>query len=181
MARWLSVLGLMILLAAPVARADQTDPRLDPLFERLKAAPNAEAAAPIEGAIWAIWIDTEDPAAEQLMVTGLSAMRAGLLDIALLSFDRLVVEKPDFAEAWNKRATVHFLRGEFTQSLADIDHTLALEPRHFGALSGLGMIRAAQGQASAAADAFYRALEIYPTLRGARQQLKRLGRQEQAI
>ena len=181
MTRWLMLLGLVLVLAAPTARADQTDPRLDPLFERLQAAPNLQAAAPVEIAIWAIWTETDDPAARQMMATGISALRAGLSEIALLSFDRLVVEKPDFAEAWNKRATVHFLRGDLAESLADIDRTLALEPRHFGALAGLGMIRAAQGREVEAAEAFRRALAIHPNLPGPRQQLRRLGRQEQAI
>lgn len=133
------VVVLVALMAAGPAIADQTDPRLKDLFARLRTAESAEAAQPVEAEIWKIWRETGDPAADRLIAAGVIAMNAGQYDLALQTFDRLVKTKPDFAEGWNKRATLLYLLGRYPDSVADIAKVLALEPRHFGALSGLAL------------------------------------------
>ena len=152
---------------APAA-ADQTDPRLDALFESLHVVREAARAREIERSIWRIWMESEDSEANGLMMRGLAAMHARDLAGALDIYSTLVARAPDFAEAWNKRATVYFLMGELKASLADVERTLALEPRHFGALSGAGQIHLQRGLLRPAYEAFRRALEINPHRDGAR-------------
>jgi tetratricopeptide (TPR) repeat protein len=172
------VLALAALALACVwhpAAADQTDQRLDPLFDRLKSAQAAEAAT-AQREIWRIWIDTPDSVSERLMRQGIGAMAAEELAAARRIFDRLIEREPDFAEAWNKRATVHYLMGNFSASVSDIQKTLELEPRHFGALSGLGLIYDAIGEPEAAIRSFNAALEINPHLDGTRDRIEELSR-----
>jgi tetratricopeptide (TPR) repeat protein len=157
----------LVVLAADASAGEAGSAELDGLFARLKQAANAEEARTIEVAIWNLWTVTGEPEKDALMVRGIAAMQAGDLDAALSTFDSLVAIAPDFAEAWNKRATVHYLTGDFQASLADIEKTLTLEPRHFGALSGLGLISLAIGDEDAALTAFEKALSIHPYLRTA--------------
>lgn len=159
--------------AVPTVGA-QNDPRLPPLFKALRNAHSAEEAAPIEARIWAIWTVTGDTATDGLMSVGIAAMGAERYDDALRVFDRIVMRQPDFAEGWNKRATVYYLLGEYRKSEADIDRTLALEPRHFGALSGLGLCELALGHEEKALAAFERALAINPHMAGADTHIKAL-------
>lgn len=147
------------------ARADQTDARLDPLFDRLKGAEVFSIAHKTEQEIWIIWHERpEGQAVNAVMERGLRAMRESVLDDALEAFDQAVSLAPNFAEAWNKRATIYYLLGDYTKSIADIRQTLALEPRHFGALSGLGLINLALDRKAAALEAFEAALKIHPFL-----------------
>jgi tetratricopeptide (TPR) repeat protein len=145
---------------------DQTDPRLGPLFEQLKAATQPAAASSIEGQIWEIWLEPSDPAIQTLMEYGVTAMAHNEYDVALETFDKIVALAPDFAEGWNKRATVHYILGNLTQSLADIDATLELEPHHFGALSGRGLVYVKLGNYEQALSAFEDALEVSPLSSG---------------
>ena len=149
------------------ATASQTDPRLEALFARLQATHDGEEAQLIEQAIWQIWHVSGDQTVDRIMARGLQAMALRNHMAALEAFDEIVKVAPSFAEGWNKRATVHYLVGNHDASIADIEKTLALEPRHFGALSGLGLVRLAQGKEEAALDAFERALEVHPHLTGA--------------
>jgi tetratricopeptide (TPR) repeat protein len=144
------------------APADQKDARLPALFDQLKAAPDPEGAAAIEAKIWAIWLEADDKAIDTLMSEGNEAMEAQKFGTALAKFNAIIEQRPDFAEGWNKRATVYYLMGDYPHSLADIDHTLALEPRHIGALSGLGLVNIRMEREEAAADAFERVLDIDP-------------------
>ncbi|MBM3560454.1 MAG: hypothetical protein FJX53_11380 [Alphaproteobacteria bacterium] len=157
--------GLLLAAALPAA-ADQNDPRLDGLFESLHLPGSAERARQIEMQIWSIWMEADDPQWEALMQRGLAAMHARDLPAALAIYTDLVQRAPGFAEAWNKRATVYFLMGEIKASLADVERTLALEPRHFGALAGAGQINLQRGLLRGAYLAFHRALEINPHLKG---------------
>lgn len=167
MRRLASLLTLSFLLLVPtLVQADQTDPRLNGLFERLRSAEDRRSASPIERRIWQAWLATEDDDVRLLMRQGLAAMRAGNMDTALRSFDTAIAAAPDFAEAWNKRATVHFMRGDYPASVRDIAEVLAREPRHFGALSGLGMIYLRIGEDAAALKSFTAALAINPHLTG---------------
>jgi tetratricopeptide (TPR) repeat protein len=152
-------------------RADQKDERLPALFDQLKGAPTSDAAAAIERRIWGIWIEAGDPEIDQLMTIGAAAMSAQEFPAALSAFDRIVEKRPDFAEGWNRRATLYYLMGEYQKSLDDIDRTLALEPRHFGALSGLGLVNLELNREADAAKAYQRFLEIDPQNENARKNL----------
>jgi tetratricopeptide (TPR) repeat protein len=163
-----SLVFACLLLLAPASRADQTDARLPDLFARLKAAPTEAAADPIEAEIWNIWTDAEDTELDRLMGEGIAAMNARDPKTALEDFTKLTRLAPDFAEGWNKRATLLYLLGQYEASMADIDRTLALEPRHFGALSGLGLIQMTLEHDEEALDAFERALAIHPQMSGPR-------------
>jgi len=169
-------IGLTLLLSAmaPMAAADQDDPRLDGLFAALATADDEAAAASIETEIWAIWHEIDDPASARLLRQGSEAMASRVFQIAILSFNRLVDRSPDFAEAWNRRATLHYLMGNDEASIRDIEATLRLEPRHFGALSGLGLIMLRNDQPLAALRSFEAALEVHPHLPAARAHLEPL-------
>lgn len=156
------------------ARADQGDPRLDELFQALAQADDPAGARNVEFVIWQIWMTSEDPVINTLMVQGVSAMGRKDNRLALSKFDQIVAIAPGFAEGWNKRATVQYLIGAYTKSLADIDRTLALEPRHFGALSGRGLVYAELGEEALALEAFEAALAIHPYLAGAQENARRL-------
>ena len=166
-----------LLLMATAAQADQTDPRLGPLFDQLKAAPDAVAAGTIEIEIWRLWSTTPDPDSEALLARGSAAMGAGDMRTARAALDLLVTREPGFAEAWNKRATLLYLIGDDDGSMADVRRTLALEPRHFGALSGLGLINARHERPEAALHSFEAALAIHPFLPGARANVEALREQ----
>ncbi len=161
------IAGAAALSFATVGLANQNDPRLGPLFDRLMEAPSAEEAADEEREIWRIWHESGSAGIDALMVRGLQAMGSRNLRDALAAFDEMVRQAPRFAEAWNKRATVNYLMGRLADSAADIERTLALEPRHFGALSGLGLVHLAQGEEEKALEAFDRALAVHPNLAGA--------------
>ena len=159
--------GLMLLGAGPAA-ADQTDERLDLLFATLQKTQRPAEVRAAQDMIWAIWTESDDEGVQSLMSEGLAAMNENRLNAALSLFDQIVVQAPDFAEGWNKRATVHFMLGNLLQSITDVEETLALEPRHFGALSGLGQIYLLLGDESGALNAFEQALAMHPHLGGAR-------------
>ncbi|MEM7024398.1 MAG: tetratricopeptide repeat protein [Pseudomonadota bacterium] len=157
--------------------ADQSDRRLEGLFERLQATENESEARTTQALIWRIWIESDDLLVDRLMRYGVRAMSAGQHSLALDYFDRIIGYEPTYAEGWNKRATVHFLMGNYDASVRDIERVLALEPRHFGALSGLGMIYDALEQPAAALRSFEAALAINPHMPGPRQRVDVLKRQ----
>jgi tetratricopeptide (TPR) repeat protein len=155
-----------------VASADQRDPTLPTLFKFLKTATKSDDASAVEDKIWEIWSMTGDPKLDRLMVASSEAMGRGDYAGALKDLDIIVKAKPDFAEGWNKRATVYYLMDNYDKAIADIDRTLELEPRHFGALSGLGLTNMKLGRDAAAADAFQRLITIDPLYPNARRNLK---------
>jgi len=159
------------LMAWTPAGADQRDPRLDELFAELRAADRLESRA-IELRIWAIWSEHADPMASAMLEEARIAMAGRNQDAARDVLDRLIAIQPAFAEAWNQRATLRWLANDPIGSLADIRQTLALEPRHFGALAGMGLILMAENRDIAAARAFEAALAVAPWLPGARQNLE---------
>ncbi len=164
-----AILLLSVVSLSPVAvRADQNDPQLDGLFKELQEAPDEVAARQIEQRIWALWLAHEDSEVSGLMEIGIGYMAHRNYPSALETFEELVGLAPDFAEAWNKRATVHWLLGNNQDSLADIDKTLALEPRHFGALSGRGLVYVNLEEWELALKAFDDALAVYPQMIGPR-------------
>lgn len=159
-----AVLALLFVSVASPVMAGQDDPRLDELFEKLNAAPDFQSGHVIERQIWGIWSDTGTAGGAVLLRQGVNFMNAGDHEKALVNFNALVEIEPDLAEGWNKRATLHYLMGNYNSSVADIKRTLALEKRHFGALSGLGLIYDALDQKEAALKAFRAALEIHPNM-----------------
>ena len=179
MKRRLAAIAMAALIGLAWARpgaAGQDDPRLDALFAALQTEAPPSDLPRIERAIWAIWLETGDAALDAIMVRGMRAMGEGDHATALAAFDTLVETLPDFAEGWNKRATLYWLMGDFEASAADVDRTLALEPRHFGALSGLAMIRMAQDRPHDAREALRRMLEVHPHADSARRRLERIER-----
>jgi tetratricopeptide (TPR) repeat protein len=166
MRRVLSVLLLLSALLAGPAHADQDDPRLPALFARLKSAASDTEARLVEALVWQIWSLSVDAEVNSMMARGMRAMTDGDPKQALTVFDALVHRSPNFAEGWNKRATVYFLLGDFESSVSDIERTLQLEPHHFGALSGLGQIYLALDRDEPALKAFEAALAIDPHLIG---------------
>lgn len=174
MARLISATFLLAALAAAPALAAQDDPRLDGLFAALKSAPSDEAAGETERQIWQIWAENKNPEVERLMRQGVAAMAEDDQQAALGAFDAVVKYDKRFAEGWNKRATVEFAMGDYKASIADIERTLALEPRHFGALSGLGQIYLALDRKKLALKAFRAALAIDPHLAGVRRAVEAL-------
>ena len=174
MSTWISTVMLVAVLAAGNARADQSDRRLDDLFDQLARSKGAHEAQAIENAIWSIWVQHPDERAQRYMFAGIRQINDGQLREALITFERLVEMAPSFAEAWNKRATVAYLLNDYDASARDIAETLKLEPRHFGALSGLGLVNIALGRAEAAITAFEMALAHHPHLPGARENIEML-------
>jgi tetratricopeptide (TPR) repeat protein len=168
----LAILVAVLGLGLAEARSDQTDPRLKDLFERLKTAATPEAAAPLESEIWTIWAKSGDTDLDQVLEVGSRAMALGDTATALKIFDVVVRKAPDFAEGWNKRATVYYMMGNYEASLADIDRTLELEPHHFGALAGLGLVNIALERDEAALDAFERVLKVTPQSQNARHNIE---------
>jgi tetratricopeptide (TPR) repeat protein len=144
-------------------RGDRTQ-NLDFLFGALKAAPDAETAKAIEERIWALWYVSGSDTADLLMTRVKTAVEAKDLDLAVQLLDALVEIRPEYVEAWNRRATVYFMKKEYGRSLEDIRQVLAREPRHFGALSGLGMIMQEFGEEKRALEVFRRALNVHPHL-----------------
>lgn len=138
--------------------------RLDRLFAELKAAPDAEAAQIITGEIWSAWLHPEDPDIDELMQRVVLMRGIGSVSATLELLDQIILEHPDYAEAWNQRATLHYLNSDFDASLADIAKTLELEPRHFGALSGRVLIHLARGERAEALRDMRAALAINPFL-----------------
>lgn len=159
--------------ASPVA-ADQTDPQLAPLFQLLKSAPDVPAAREVEVHIWQIWSKAKSAGGGVLLRQGVQYMNDGDHQKALVNFNALVEIEPEFAEGWNKRATLHYKMGNFDASVVDIQRTLTLEKRHFGALSGLGLIYDALEQKEAALKAFRAALDIHPNMEGIRRRAEEL-------
>jgi tetratricopeptide (TPR) repeat protein len=139
------------------------------LLDQLRDAKEAAAARALEQRIWDTWMRSGDAEVDRMMRQGTTEMRFGRLNQALAAFDAAIARKPDYAEAWNKRATLHYMAGNLAASLADIGKVLVLEPRHFGALSGIGLIHIAQGDKAAALAAYRRVLAVFPLNEGAKQ------------
>jgi tetratricopeptide (TPR) repeat protein len=135
---------------------------LDQLFASLKDAHAPEIARGIEQLIWSIWLMAGSDDADLLMSMSIDAMSRQDFAQARTHLDALIALEPDLAEGWNKRATVYYIEGDYPSSLADIEQTLRLEPRHFGALSGLGMILEQMGQKEGALKAYRAALVLNP-------------------
>jgi tetratricopeptide (TPR) repeat protein len=147
--------------------------KLDSLFERLKTAEEGEAGR-IETEIWIEWSKSGSPALDLLLQRGRDAMELGDLRQAIEHFSAIIDNDPEFAEGWNARATAYYMAGEFGPSVADIGHVLTLNPRHFGALSGLAMILEESGNPDRALEVYRAAISIHPHMAGAVEAIERL-------
>jgi tetratricopeptide (TPR) repeat protein len=147
---------------------------LDFLFGALKAAPDEVSAKHVEARIWAIWIQTPSDTASLLMTRAKTAVDAKKIDVAIKLLDSVIKLRPDYIEAWNRRATLYYLQNDYGRSLADIQQVLIREPRHFGALAGLGMIMQEVGDEKRALDAYRKALAVNPHLEKIPEQVKAL-------
>jgi tetratricopeptide (TPR) repeat protein len=182
-------LGLPIGLAYGVAAQDPAGPplahvreahqgdrarSLDFLLGALRVAPDETSAKAIEDRIWALWQASGSDTVDVLMTRVKQASDAGNYDLALRLLDAIIEIRPEFVEAWNRRATIFFLKKDYSDSLSDIEHVLAKEPRHFGALAGLGTILEEVGDDKHALEAYRKALAVHPHLKGVEEHVKSL-------
>ena len=158
----------------PRAQTGDAKVNLDRLFEALKIAPDAESAKYVEGRIWALWFASGSDTANLLMGRVKTATDAKDTDLAIKLLNSIIEIRPDFLEAWNRRATLYYMKKDFGPAIADIQQVLAREPRHFGALSGLGIILQEIGDDKRALDAFRRAVAVHPHLERIPELVKKL-------
>ena len=184
MKRFLVSIALVLLLGASMSCSTDPAPRggdrqasLDALFRRLQTTQSDEEAQIIEGTIRHVWAQSGRQGVDAMMGHAVEAMHAGDYDAALEAMNRVVGEAPNFAEGWNLRATIHYLREDYGQAVGDIERVLALEPRHFGALAGLGRIFLELEDKKAALKAFEAALALNPHLADVRTETKDLREQ----
>jgi len=137
---------------------------LDFLFGALKAAPDEETAKAVEQRIWVLWIRSPSDTTNLLMSRVQKAIAGKDLALALRLLDAITKIKPDYVEAWNRRATIYYMKKEYGSALNNIRQVLKLEPRHFGALTGLGLILQDIGDDKQALEVYRRALKVYPKL-----------------
>jgi len=137
---------------------------LDFLFGALKVAPDDITAKAVEERIWALWTASRSDTITLLMSRVQAATEAKDIDLAITLLDAVIKIKPKYVEAWNRRATIYYMKKDYGRALADIREILRREPRHFGALSGLGMIMQDIGDDKQALEVYRRALAVYPRL-----------------
>lgn len=169
-----ALLALILIVIPAAALADQDDPRLEDLFSLLENADNPGEAAFVEQKIWSIWHTAPSEELQGLLESGMEAMNRADFGHALDLFEQITKQAPGYAEGWNKRATVHYILNNFQESLSDIAETLKREPRHFGALSGKGLVHIREDMLNDALVAFEQALRISPQNPGTRAHLKAL-------
>ena len=156
------IVSISLLFASKIALADQNDPRLNNLFKKLNETENQDEIRDLISDIWNIWYEVDDPKVIEYFEKGIQAMNLRNYPLAIRFFNNLIEEDPNFAEAWNKRATAYFMMGDFDKSMLDIVKTLELEPRHFGALDGMSLIFIHQGQYQEALKVYDQMLELFP-------------------
>lgn len=156
-----------------VRRGDRLH-NIDFLFGALKAAPDETSAKSIEERIWALWLVSGSDTCNLLMTRAKQAIDGEKYDVALRLLDAIIEIRPGYVEAWNRRATVFFLKKDYGHALADLRQVLVREPRHFAALAGLGAIMQDVGDDKDALDAYRRALAIDPHLKGVAEKVKTL-------
>jgi tetratricopeptide (TPR) repeat protein len=159
--------------AAP-GQAREGAPSLDELLERLKQAKRPEQAAAISREIESRWMTSGSDTIDLLMTRALTAVKAKETGIALDLLDAIVTLKPDYVEGWNKRATIHYTRKDIGKSIADIEMTLRLEPRHYGALYGLATLMKDLGRKDKALEAYRRVLAVNPHMPNVEKDIREL-------
>jgi tetratricopeptide (TPR) repeat protein len=162
-----------------ISNGDQTDQRLEELFQTLRTSQDSTVLTETEASIWEIWYASGREEIDGMMLEAAELVRMGKLIAAESIYSAIIEQAPEFSEGWNRRATVRFYRNDLDGSLEDIEQTLKLEPRHFGAFWGLGMILGSQRDFQRAIGAFEKLLEIKPHATDARPRIEFL-KQEQA-
>lgn len=161
----------------PLASEDQrseAENRLTELFATLKKTRNNHAAKRIADEIWGEWFRSGSASIDLMMKWSNDAVAKEQFNVALDFLDQVVTLSPEYAEGWNRRATLHYNMSNYNKSMADIQKVLALEPRHFGALSGMATILERNGRKRAALNAWQRALDVYPAMKSGQAALIRL-------
>jgi len=165
------LMAFTVVVLVNAANAQRAIPaaKIDKLYVELKSAGSYEEARQIEQQLWDSWnVDSTNARARELMWLGIISMEQNELDSAVLMFDGVIKNDPDWAEGWNKRATINFFLGEYESSIRDIKETLVREPRHFGALTGMAHIFTAMEDDESAMIFFRRALSYHPYMKDAR-------------
>lgn len=165
-------LFLAVLFFAGAAHAEPSED----MFEKLRAAPSDSEAHDVAMDIWASWMESGSPTVDVIMQRGVDAQTGGDLETARAFYDRAILIKPDYAEAWNRRASLFLMDENYPEALRDLNETLRLEPRHFGAWSGLGIMFEQMGSPKNALEAYREALKIYPRMQQAIAAEKRLSK-----
>ena len=163
-----------IFFVAPLVYSDQTDDRLNDLFSVLTVSSDLSTIRKAENQIWEIWFEHPNEDVEQLMQMGVARMNYNRYADAMFIFTQLIENYPDYAEGWNRRATLHYVLGNYEESIKDIEQVLKLEPRHFGALSGLGLVYLQQNQLSKAKQAFENLIDVHPNSPNAQENLEQI-------
>ena len=167
------------LFTSGIASSDQKNPELDELFQLLQTATDLEEARVISDQIWFNWYQHDDDEVTRLMELGETSLRRGQLNEAVQIYSRVIELDQQFAEGWNRRATTYYMMGRYVESTADVVATLALEPRHFGALSGQGMIYMRLDNSEKAIEYMEKALEVNPHMLGVQETIEILKKQQQ--
>ncbi|HIA58903.1 MAG TPA: tetratricopeptide repeat protein [Gammaproteobacteria bacterium] len=170
--RLLQILLSCFILIPSLGWTDQTDPRLDELFVTLKQTADGQVIRSTENRIWSIWLQHTNSTVVKLMQMGSARMNGRLYSDALLIYSSIIENFPDYAEAWNQRATLYYIVGNHDASIADIEKVLTLEPRHFGALSGLGLVYIQREELNKAKHAFEDLIAVHPNSPNAQQNLQ---------
>jgi tetratricopeptide (TPR) repeat protein len=160
--------------STPVSPEALHKARLDKLFEQLKRENNENAAQITAQQIWRLWFSSGSATVDLLMQWSAKAIKDRKYNVALDFLNQVVALDPKYAEGWNQLATIYYLNGNYAKSMADIDRTLQLEPRHFGALAGLAQIMEITGHKKRALEAYEKVLAIYPMMRSAQTKVEAL-------
>jgi tetratricopeptide (TPR) repeat protein len=160
-----------ILVLAEHGKPSDLPPVMAALYD-----PDETVRRAAEQAVWRIWSRSGDAAADRVFETGVAQMRDGNWREAAATFGRVIEMKPEFAEAWNKRATIYFMLGEYDLSLRDCDEVLKRNPQHFGVLAGYGQIHLRKDDLAKALEYFERALAINPNMDGVRDSIEAIGK-----
>lgn len=165
--------------AMPVPLSPETShkARLDKMFEQLKRENNENAARITAAQIWRLWLDSGSATVDLLMQWSAKAIQDHKYNVALDFLNQVIALDPKYAEGWNQLATVYFLTNDYPKAMADIDRTLQLEPRHFGALAGLAQIMEETGHKKRALEAYEKILAIYPMMRSAQAKVEALSQE----
>ena len=164
MTKFFYIITFLLLIGFPANSENKTD-ELDKLFLKLKKEQNITVASKIESEIWKLWTThPSEPSLTELLAEGSYYMSQNQLSSAHEIFSKAIELDPKWAEAWNKRATVYYLMGNYELSQNDIDVVLSLEERHFGALSGQGLVQSALKNYQLAIDSYVEAHKIYPAM-----------------
>tara|TARA_R110002020_G_scaffold83397_1_gene206906 strand:- start:297551 stop:298129 length:579 start_codon:yes stop_codon:yes gene_type:complete len=179
-ARFPSILSFMLkplILAAILLAGQASAAPSDEMFQKLHDAPSESEANDAAQDIWAAWMESGSPTVDMIMERAVDAQTVGEYDTARALYDRAIMIEPDYAEAWSRRASLFLNDENFPEALRDLNEALRLEPRHFGAWAGLGIMMETMGAEKEALDAYRQALDIYPFMTQALQAEKRLAKQ----